>query len=282
METRISSATKEVVISDQRPTVLIGERINPTGKKRLAESLRSGNLEVVRDLAHFQAQAGADVLDVNVNTPGVDETSLLPEAVKLVTDTVDLPLCIDTANAEALEAALKVYPGRALINSVTGEEASLARVLPVVKEHGAAVIALVQDDDEGIPKSVERRVVNAHKIMQRAKEVGISPEDIIIDPLALALAAEPGSGLIALEAIRRIKAELGVNLTLGASNISFGLPDRELLNSAFLVAAITAGVNCPIVDVARMRTTVLAADLILSRDKYAQRYIGDFRQRQKK
>jgi len=281
METRISSATKEVVISDQRPTVLIGERINPTGKKRLAESLRSGNLEVVRDLAHFQAQAGADVLDVNVNTPGVDETSLLPEAVKLVTDTVDLPLCIDTASAEALEAALKVYPGRALINSVTGEEASLARVLPLVKEHGAAVIALVQDD-EGIPKSVERRVVNAHKIMQRAKEVGISPEDIIIDPLALALAAEPGSGLIALEAIRRIKAELGVNLTLGASNISFGLPDRELLNSAFLVAAITAGVNCPIVDVARVRTAVLAADLILNRDKYAQRYIGDFRQRQKK
>jgi len=281
METRISSATKEVVISDQRPTVLIGERINPTGKKRLAESLRSGNLEVVRDLAYFQAQAGADVLDVNVNTPGVDETSLLPEAVKLVTDTVDLPLCIDTASAEALEAALKVYPGRALINSVTGEEASLARVLPLVKEHGAAVIALVQDD-EGIPKSVERRVVNAHKIMQRAKEVGISPEDIIIDPLALALAAEPGSGLIALEAIRRIKAELGVNLTLGASNISFGLPDRELLNSAFLVAAITAGVNCPIVDVARVRTAVLAADLILNRDKYAQRYIGDFRQRQKK
>ena len=281
METRITGATKEVVISDQRPTVLIGERINPTGKKQLAESLRTGNLEVVRDLAYAQAQAGADVLDVNVNTPGGDEISLLPEAVKLVMDTVDLPLCIDTTNAEALEAALRVYPGRALINSVTGEQASLTRVLPLAKEYGAAVIALVQDDD-GIPKDVERRVANAHTIMQRAKELGIPPEDIIIDPLAFALAAEPGSGIIVLEAIRRIKAELGVNLTLGASNISFGLPDRELLNSAFLAVAITAGVNCPIVDVARMRPAVLAAGLILNRDKYAQRYIRAFRQRQKK
>jgi len=280
METRISSATKEVIIGDGRPTVLIGERINPTGKKKMAEALVAGNLDVVGEVAQTQAQAGADILDVNVGTPGIDEVSLLPRAVQAVMGAVDLPLCIDTTDTEALEAALKVYQGKALINSVTGEEHSLARVLPLVKKYGTAVTGLVQDD-EGIPRDVERRVANAHKIVERAGRLGIPCEDVIIDPLAFTLGAEPDSGLAILETIRRIKAELGVNLTLGASNVSFGLPDRELLNNAFLAIAIAAGVNCPIVDVAKMRPIVLAADLVLNRDNYAQRYIRAYRQRMK-
>ncbi len=278
METRVASATREVVIGDNRPTVLIGERINPTGKKKLAESLQQGNLDIVRDLALAQAQAGADILDVNVGATGVDEVNLLPQAVKAVMDTVDLPLCIDTASPEALEAALRVYRGKALVNSVTGEEASLTQVLPLVKEYGTAVIALVQDD-EGIPKDAQRRIDNARQIVARAEATGIPGEDVIIDPLAFTLAAEPDSGLVVLETIRGIKSKLGVNLTLGASNASFGLPNRELLNTAFLAVSIAAGVNCPIVDVARMRPGILATDLILNRDSYARRYIRAFRER---
>jgi len=278
METRVSSATKEVVIGDQRPTVLIGERINPTGKKTLAESLKAGNLEVVRREALAQAQAGADILDINVSTFGVDEVALLPKAVRVVMDTVDIPLCLDSTNPKALEAALQVYKGKPLINSVTGEEQSLAKVLPLVKEYGATVIGLVQDE-EGTPKNSERRVAIAHKLVERAEAIGISRGDIIIDCLAFAVGADTNSGLAVIEAIHRLKAELGVNLTLGASNISFGLPDRELLNNAFLAIAIAAGVTCPIVDVAKARPAVLAVDLALGRDEFAMRYIKDYRQR---
>jgi 5-methyltetrahydrofolate--homocysteine methyltransferase len=195
-------------------------------------------------------------------------------------DTVDIPLCLDSANPEALAAALKVYKGKPLINSVSGEEQSLARVLPLVKEYGAAVVGLVQDD-EGIPKDSERRVAIASKIVERAGKTGIAREDIIIDCLAFAVGADTSAGPAIIEAIRRIKAELGVNLTLGASNVSFGLPDRDLLNSAFVAMAITAGATCLIVDVARVRPAVLAADLILGRDKYARRYIEAYRQRLK-
>jgi len=280
METRISSTTKEVIIGNDQPTVLVGERINPAGKKKLAEALKAGNLEVVRREAQAQAQAGADILDVNVSTFGVDEVILLPQAVQVVMDTVDIPLCLDSANPEALEAALKVYKGKPLINSVTGEEHSMRKILPVVKEYGAAVIGLVQDD-EGIPNNSERRVAIAHKIVERALAVGIPREDIIIDCLALAVGADTRSGLVTIETVRRVKAELGVNLTLGASNVSFGLPDRDLLNNAFVAIAITAGVTCLIVDAAKVRPAVLAADLVLGRDKRARRYIEAYRQRQK-
>jgi 5-methyltetrahydrofolate--homocysteine methyltransferase len=278
METRVSSPTKEIIIGDVQPTVLIGERINPAGKKKLTEALKAGNLEIVRREALAQAQAGADILDVSVGTFGVDEVILLPRAVQTVIDTVDIPLCLDSAVPEALEAALKVYKGKALINSVTGEEHSLAKILPLVKEYGAAVIGLVQDE-KGIPKDSERRVAVAHKVVERAEAAGIAREDIIIDCLAFAVGADPSSGPAVLEAIRKIKAELGVNLTLGASNVSFGLPDRNLLNNAFVVMAIAAGVTCLIVDVAKVRPTVLAADLILGRDKRARRYIKAYRQR---
>ena len=280
METRISSTTKEVIIGDTQPTVLIGERINPAGKKRLAEALKAGNLDIVRREALAQAQAGADILDVSVGTFGVDEVTLLPQAVRAVMDTVDTPLCLDSTNPAALEAALKIYKGKPLINSVTGEEHSLATVLPLVKEYGAAVVGLVQDD-EGIPKDAERRVGVAHKLVERADAAGIAREDIIIDCLAFAVGADTSSGPAIIEAIRKIKAELGVNLTLGASNVSFGLPDRDLLNNAFVVMAVAAGVTCLIVDVAKIRPAIVAADLILGRDKHARRYIEAYRQRQK-
>ena len=279
MNTRVSSATKEVFIGDDQPTILIGERINPAGKKKLAEALKVGNLEIVRKEALSQAQAGADIIDVNVSTFGVDEVNLLPQAVQAVMETVDIPLCLDSANPEALEAALKVYKGKPLVNSVSGEEDSLTKVLPLIKEYGAAVIGLVQDD-EGIPKDSEQRVVIAHKIVERAETAGVARENIIIDCLAFAVGADPGSGLAVIEAIRKIKAELGVNLTLGASNVSFGLPGRNLLNNAFVAVAITAGVTCPIVDVAKVNSTVLAIDLILGQDNRARRYIEAYRQSQ--
>ncbi len=279
METRVSSATKEVIIGHGHPTVLIGERINPTGKKRMSEALRAGDLETVREEALSQVQAGAAIIDVNIAAAGVDEVSLLPQAVQLVMETVEVPLCLDSPNHEALEAALKVYQGKPLINSVTGEEHSLKKVLPLVKEYGAAVIGLAQDE-QGVPKDAERRLTIAHKIIERAGAVGIPPEDIIIDCLALAVAADPGSGLVILETIGRIRAELGVNMTLGLSNISFGLPDRNLLNSAFVAMALAAGVTCLIVDAAKVRPTVLAVDLLLNQDAYARRYIGAYRERQ--
>ena len=280
METKVSSPSKEVIIGDNRSTVLIGERINPAGKKKLAEALKAGDLDVVRKEALAQVQAGADILDVNVGTFGVDEVALLPRAVQAVMDTVDVPLCLDSSNLDALEAALKVYKGKPLVNSVTGEEHSLKRVLPLIKKYGAAVIGLVQDD-EGIPKDTERRVWIAHKIVEKVEAAGVSREDLVIDCLAFAIGAEPSSGVAVIEAIRRIKAELGVNMTMGASNVSFGLPERELLNNAFVVMAIAAGATCLIVDVAKVRPIILAADLVLGRDRRARRYIEAYRQRPK-
>jgi 5-methyltetrahydrofolate--homocysteine methyltransferase len=280
METKVASPSREVVIGDNQPTVLIGERINPTGKKKLAEALKAGDLEIVRREAVAQVQAGADILDVNVGTFGVDEITLLPKAVRAVMDTMDVPLCLDSSNPDALEAALKVYKGKPLVNSVTGEEQCLKRVLPLIKKYGAAVIGLVQDD-EGIPKDAQRRVRIAHKIVEKVEVAGIPREDLVIDCLAFAVGAEPNSGVAVIEAIRRIKAELGVNMTMGASNVSFGLPDREPLNNAFVVMAIAAGATCLIVDVAKVRSIVLAADLVLGRDKRARRYIEAYRQRPK-
>jgi len=279
METRVSSSTKEVIIGDTQPTVLIGERINPAGKKKLQEALKAGNLDIVRSEALAQVQAGADILDVNVGTFGVDEVALLPQAVQAVMDTVDIPLCIDSNNPAALEAAIKIYKGKPLINSVSGEERSLARVLPMVKEYGAAVVGLVQDD-EGIPKDAGRRVSIARKIVERAEAAGIARENIIIDCLVFAIGADTSSGLAVIEAIHKIKTELGVNITMGASNISFGLPDRDLVNNAFAAMVVAAGATCLITDVAKIRPAIVAADLILGRDRHARRYIEAYRQRQ--
>jgi 5-methyltetrahydrofolate--homocysteine methyltransferase len=279
METKVSSEKKEVIIDIARPTVLIGERINPTGKKKLAEALKAGDLEVVRREAIEQAEAGADIIDINVNAPGVDDVKLLPEAVKVVMEAVDAPVCIDSPNPAALEAALKVYRGKPLVNSVSGETHSLERVLPLIKEHGAAVIGLVQDD-EGIPKDADRRVAVAHKIVAAAEKAGVPREDVVIDVLTFAIGAEANSGKDVLEAIRRIREELGVNMTMGASNISFGMPDRPTINNAWVSMVIAAGATALIVDAARVRPSVLATDLILGRDRFARRYIGDHRRRQ--
>jgi 5-methyltetrahydrofolate--homocysteine methyltransferase len=285
METILKGTGKKVVIGAGRPTVILGERINPTGKKRLAAALVAGDLGVVRQEALAQIEAGADVLDVNVGAAGVDEVALLPKAVKLVLETVEAPIAIDTADGEALASALEMHKevnpeGKPLVNSVNGEEASLARVLPLVAKYGTAVIGLCMDDD-GIPETPEQRLAVAKKIVERAAGLGIPKEDILIDCLALTVGADSQAGLTTLEAIRMVREELGVNMALGASNVSFGLPDREILNGAFLAMAIDRGLNCPIVDAAKVRAYILAADLALGRDEYAMRYLKAYRQRQK-
>jgi len=280
METRVSSAKKEVLISSARPTVLIGERLNPTGKKKLAAALQSGDMDTIRAEAVAQVQAGADMLDVNVGVPGLDEVRLLPQVVQVIMDAVDVPLCLDSHNPKALEAAIKVYRGKPLVNSVNGEARSIQEILPLVKEYGAAIIGLTMDES-GIPNNVEKRVKIAHKIVNSAEKLGIPREDVVIDCLAMAIGVDNTVGNLTLEAIRRVKAELGVNMTFGGSNISFGMPDRHLLNSAFLSMAIAAGVTCPIVDVSQVRPMILAIDLVLGRDRHAGRYTSAYRQRQK-
>ncbi len=286
METVLKGMGKKLVISRGRPTVMIGERINPTGKKRLAAALTTGDLSVVREEALAQIEAGAHVLDVNVGAAGVDEVDLLPRAVKLVLETVGVPLCIDSPNAEALDAALAVHremnpDGRPLINSVNGEEASLARVLPLVVKYDAAVVGLCMDDD-GIPETPERRLEIANKIIARAEVAGIKRENVIIDCLALTMGADSKAGWTTLEAVRLVKEELGNNITLGASNASFGLPDREIINGTFFSMAIFAGMTCPIMDVAKAGGYVLAADLALGRDDYAMNFIKAYRKRQQR
>ncbi len=280
MQTTVSSATSQVIIGHDRPTVLIGERINPTGKRRLSAALQTGDLELVRQLATSQVEAGADILDVNVGASGVNELALLPEAIRAVMETVDVPLCIDSDSPEALAAALQVCVGKPIVNSVNGQEQRLRTVLPLVAEHGAAVIGLTMDD-EGIPNDADRRLSIAGKIIERASEAGIPPEDVIIDALALTVGADGEAARVTIDAVRRIRDEFGVNQTLGVSNVSFGLPDRDLINWSFLAMVIAAGVTCPVVHVRQVRPAVLAIDLLLGRDDYAMRYIRAYRQRQR-
>jgi len=279
MLTRLSSATKEVLIG-QGPTVLIGERINPTGKKKLAAALLEGDMDAVRREAIAQVEAGADVLDVNVGVAGLDQVKMLPIALKTVMDAVPVPISIDSNNPEALDAALKLYKGKPLINSITGEEKAMASLLPLVKEYGAAFIGLTMDD-EGIPTDVDRRVAIAHKLVDRAVSMGIPQEDVVIDCLVMTVATDHTAAATTQEAIRRVRAELGQNITAGVSNVSFGLPERDVINLTALALLIAAGMNCPIVDVAKVRPLVLAADMLLGRDEYCARYIKAFRERQK-
>jgi 5-methyltetrahydrofolate--homocysteine methyltransferase len=279
MLTRLSSAAKEVVIGEG-PTVLIGERINPTGKKKLAAALMEGDMDAVRREAIAQVEAGADVLDVNVGVAGLDQVKMLPVALKTVMDAVDVPISIDSNNPEALDAALKLYKGKPLINSITGEEKAMASLLPLVKEYGTAFIGLTMDD-EGIPTDVDKRVAIAHKIVDRAVSMGIPQEDVIIDCLVMTVATDHTAAATTQEAIRRVRAELGQNITAGVSNVSFGLPERDVINSTALALLIAAGVNCPIVDVAKVRPLVLATDMLLGRDEYSARYIKAYRERQK-
>jgi 5-methyltetrahydrofolate--homocysteine methyltransferase len=280
METRLVGKAKEVIISPERPTVIIGERINPTGKKKLSASILAGDMSLVRQYAREQVAAGADVIDVNVGAAGADEVKLLPEAVQAVAEEVEVPISIDSAKPKALEAALKLAPGRPLINSVSGEEASLKEILPLAKEYSVPVVALCMDDS-GIPADAEGRLAVAGKILERATALGIGLEDILLDCLALTCSSDPRAPSVTLAAMRLARQRLGVNLTLGASNVSFGLPDRDLLNGVFLGLAIEAGLNAPIVDPAKARPYILAADLLLGKDDWAMRSISAYRQRQR-
>jgi len=272
METILRGMTREVVISTAGPVVIIGECINPTRRKKLVSTLQEGNFDYVLELAREQISDFADVLDVNVGFPGVDDEKLLPEVVKALEDNFDIPLCLDSPNPKAIEAALKVSRGKCLVNSISGEEKSLRALLPVAREYGAAIIGLVMDDD-GITHDPEKRLAIAGKIIDRAVEEGIPEANVIIDPLAMAVSADPGACMVTLETIKLISSRLGHNMTMGASNISFGLPEREYLNSAFLALAIAAGITCPIAHPGKSALAVRATDLVRGRDDYAIRYI---------
>jgi 5-methyltetrahydrofolate--homocysteine methyltransferase len=282
LTTTVRSKNREVTIGRDLATVIIGERINPTGRKKLQEELREGNLATVRADALAQVEAGAEILDVNAGVPRADEPVLLVKMMQQVMELTDAPLCIDTANTAALDAALKHYPGKALVNSVNGEEAKLQAVLPLIKEYGAAVIGLTLDD-EGIPKTVEKRLSIAGKIIERATKIGIPIEDIVIDPLALTMGAETEAGRIGLNSIHAIAERFGVNITMGCSNISFGMPDREAINAAFMAMAIRCGLTCPITNPLKEQVyqAILAADLCMGRDEYAGRWIAAYRKRKK-
>jgi len=277
METILKSEQKEVKISFDSPFTIIGEKINPTGRKKLAAALKEGDYDYVRNLATRQVVAGADILDVNVGVPGIDEVAVLPEVAKLVSEVVDVPLCLDSANHKAIAAALEVVPGKPLVNSVNGEEKSLQAVLPVVKEFGVSVIGLTMDDD-GIPNDAETRVAIAERIIERAAKLGISADQIVIDPLVLTVGADSNAGATTLQTIQLLKQQFGVNINLGASNVSFGLPDRHTVNQAFLSLAMGIGATCAITDPIKLTSTIRATDLLMGRDTFGARYIGYWRE----
>ncbi len=282
MDTVLRSRSKQVTIGQQQPFCIIGERINPTGRKAFAEALRAGDLsEIVKDVDD-QVAAGAHVLDVNMGVPLTDEADLLARAIQLVQEHTDLPICIDSSVVEALEAGLAVYEGKALVNSVTCERDRLERVLPLVKEHNAAVICLT-NDETGIPQTADERLEVCRRLVDLVHgEFEIPMEDIVIDPLAMTVGADPQAVVVTLETIGRIRDEFGLNMTLGASNISFGLPGRHALNAAFLVLASSVGLTSAIMD-ARTTQTVdacRAADLLLARDEWGMNWIAAHRQAQ--
>jgi 5-methyltetrahydrofolate--homocysteine methyltransferase len=280
MHTILRSASKEVMVGIDRPFIIIGEKINPTGRKKLAAALTEGNFDYVRQLAESQVAWGADVLDVNVGTPGLDEVAAIRKVIQAVASVVSVPLCLDSGNPEVLAAGLAVAPGKPLVNSVSGEEKRLMNVLPLVKEHGAAVIGLTMDDN-GIPKTAEERVAVAEKIIERAVKMGIPVDDIVIDPLVLTVGSDSQAALVTLQTIDLVRKEFGVNINLGASNVSFGLPDRLSVNQAFLALAIQLGATCSITDPTKLGPTIKAADLLLGRDDNSLRYIKYFRAAEK-
>ncbi|HEY3343676.1 MAG TPA: dihydropteroate synthase [Anaerolineaceae bacterium] len=279
METVLRGTKKTVKISSERPFVIIGEKINPTGRKKMVEALHQRDLTYIRELALSQVKAGADVLDVNVGLPELNAVALMQEILPLLVEWVEVPLCLDSPDPAVLAAGLALAPGKALINSVTGEEERLKNILPLVKDHQAAVIGLIIDDS-GIPTSAEARLKVAESILNRAVQMGIPAEDVIIDPLAMAVAADSQAGLITLNAIHLIHDKLGVNMSMGASNVSHGLPDRPLVNQAFMALAMGFGVTCAITDPLKMTSTVRALDLLLGKDEDALRYMKNFRLQQ--
>ena len=280
MDTVLRGRSATVTIGAGHPFCIIGERINPTGRKKLAEELKGGDLSTVVADTEAQVAAGADMLDVNAGIPLVDEAELLATMLKTVQDTADIPICIDSSVIEALEAGLAVYEGKALVNSVTGEDERLEEILPLVARHGAAVIGLA-NDETGIPETPEQRLEIARKIVSAAGDHGIPPEDVVIDPLAMTVGADTEAVTTTLQTISLIRDELGVNMCLGASNVSFGLPERFVLNAAFLPMAMAAGLTSAIMSTAEVCvSSVRAADLLLGHDPWGASWIAAHRARQ--
>jgi 5-methyltetrahydrofolate--homocysteine methyltransferase len=278
--TVLRSRTKTIEIGSGRPFCVIGERINPTGRKKFAEDLRAGELSTVTHDAVAQVEAGADMLDVNAGIPLVDEAELLKAMLRTVQAAVDVPICIDSSVIEALEAGLSVYEGRALVNSVTAEDDRLNEILPLVARHGAAVIGLA-NDETGIPETPAKRLECARKIVAAAADHGIARDDVVVDPLAMTVGADPTAVTTTLTTISLIRDELGVNMCLGASNVSFGLPDRHALNAAFLPMAMAAGLTSAIMSAARpVVDAVRASDLLLGHDEWGVSWIAAHRARQ--
>ena len=277
METVLESHSNTVVIGSERPFCVIGERINPTGRKAFQAELQNGDLSRLEVDVAQQIAGGADMLDVNVGDPLADEVALMREAIPLVQILTDVPLCIDSSLIEALEAGLGAYRGKALVNSVTGEDERLEAILPIVAKHGAAVIGLANDDE--IPMEPARRLEVAKKIVSVAGDHGIPPEDIVIDPLAMPVGAEPRAVTLFVETVRLIREELGVNMVCGASNTSFGLPGRERLGAAFLAIAASHGLTSAIMDARspEIVEAVRAADFLLGHDEWGASWIAAFR-----
>jgi 5-methyltetrahydrofolate--homocysteine methyltransferase len=281
MHTILKSNSKEVTIGIDKPFVIIGEKINPTGIKKLGQALVERNMDFVKQLAKRQVDWGADVLDVNVGHPQIEEAEVIPLVVEAVQSVVDVPLCIDSNEPKILEAGLNaIKGGKPLINSVNGEEKQLASVLPIVKERGAAVIGLTIAD-EGIPPTPEGRLAAADKIIKRATKMGIPIEDIIIDPLVMTVGHNSVAATVTLKTIELIKNEFGVNMSLGASNVSFGLPDRHSVNAAFLALTMQTGATCSITDPIKLGSAIKATDLLLGKDINSIRYLKYFRATEK-
>jgi 5-methyltetrahydrofolate--homocysteine methyltransferase len=281
MHSIIRSASKEVIIVHDVPFVIIGERIKPTGRKKFQEQLRAGDLSQIEIDVQQQVEGGADVLDVNMGVPLTDEPDLLSRAIKLVQSKTDLPICIDSSVIEALEAGLKAYEGKALVNSMTGEDDRMELILPLVKEHKAVIMAL-SNDETGIPATAQERLVITEKIVRTVEKYGIPLEDLVIDPLAMTVGADTEAVKITLETIHLIKEKFGLNMSMGASNVSFGLPNRHAVNASFLPMAMAAGLTSAIMD-ARTKeigTSVRAADLLLGNDPWGGNWISAFRAQQ--
>jgi len=278
-ETIISSATREVVIGFDRPFVVIGERINPTGRKLLAQEMKAGDFSRVEADAVAQVAAGAQVLDVNAGIPLADEPAMLAQAVRLVQSLTDVPLSIDSSVLEALESGLAAYQGKALLNSVTGEEERMERIFPLVKKYGAAVVAIC-NDDTGISTDINVRFEVARRIIQRASDHGIPACDVVVDPLVMPVGAMADAGVQVFTLIRRLRTELKVNTTCGASNVSFGLPNRHGLNPTFLAMAIGAGMTSAITNPleAPLMAAVRGADVLMDHDPQCAKWIAAYRE----
>jgi 5-methyltetrahydrofolate--homocysteine methyltransferase len=282
-QTIISSKTKEIIIGPDQPFVIIGERINPTNRKLLAEEMKAGNLERVQQDAMSQVNAGAQILDVNAGVPLADEPKILADSIKLIQSVSDVPLCIDSSIVEALKCGLEAYQGKALLNSVTGEEERLETVLPLVKQFGCAVIG-ISNDDSGISEDINVRFEVAKKIVERAMDYGIPKEDVLIDPLVMPIGAINDAGKQVLELIKKLQNELQVNTTCGASNLSFGLPNRHGLNTAFIAMAIANGMPCAITNPLEkvIMQSVRGANVVMGHDPECSDWIMNYREPREK